>query len=168
MSNKKGLSEVVGYVLLIAIAIALSVLVYSFIKSYLPKQTNSCPEGVSIIITDYKCDNINKQINITIQNKGLFDIDGFLLKASNDSNLPAKSLDYINSTGGTSSGIVYFDKNFDLVMKPNEKYNQTFSYLEQGLINKIQIIPFKLYKGESLICGKAQVTQSMEGCNWQG
>ena len=163
--NKRALSEVVGYVLLVAMAIALSAVVYYFINSYLPKQTSNCPDGVSIIINDYKCDNINNLLNLTMQNKGLFDIDGFILKASNDSNMPAKTLDYINSSGGTSSGIVYFDKNFDLVMKPNEKYNQTFNYSEHGMINKIQIIPFKLYKGESLICGKAQITQRMEGCN---
>ncbi len=165
MNNKKGLSEVVGYVLLVAMAIALSAIVYYFINSYLPKQANDCPQGLSIIITDYKCNNNINHLNLTIQNKGLFDIDGFILKASNDSNLPAKSLDYINSTGGTSSGVVYFDKNFDLVLKPNEKYNQTFNYSHYGIINKIQVIPFKLYKGESLICGRSQITQSVEGCN---
>ena len=166
LNNKRGLSEVVGYVLLIGVAIALSIMVYYFINSYLPKQTTSdCPEGLSIIIYEYSCDASQSRLNLTLQNKGLFDIDGFIIKAANDSNLPAKSLKYNNGTGTQSVGIVYIDDNAELVLKPSGKFNRVFDYSDHGLITKLQIIPFKNYKGESLLCGKAAIVQSLEGCN---
>ncbi len=162
--NRRGLSEVVAYVLLVGIAVALSIAVYYFINSYLPKQASECPEGLSIVIYEYKCETSRNELNLTLQNKGLFDIDGFIIKASNDSNLPAKSLKYNNGTGTQSVGVVYIDDNAELVLKPSGKFNRLFNYSDNGLITKLQIIPFKNYKGESLLCGRAQVTQNAEGC----
>src|SRR3989338_8510283 len=59
--NKKAVSEVVSYVLLIVVAISLSIIVYAWIKIQLPKEIIECPEGVSVIIKDYQC---NEQNNI--------------------------------------------------------------------------------------------------------
>lgn len=163
--NKKGLSEVVGYVLLIGVAVSLSVIVYYWINSNLPKNTNDCPE-ISIIISNYQCKAASKEINITLQNKGLFDIDGFILKASNDSSAPTKSLKYYNGTAMQSSSLVLFDTELDVTLNPSEKFIKVFNYSDPNIniLTKIQIIPFKFYKGETLLCGKAEITQNVEGC----
>src|SRR3989344_210535 len=70
--NKKAVSEIVSYVLLIVVAISLSIIVYAWIKIQLPKEIIECPEGVSVIIKDYQCNEQNNIINITFQNKGFF------------------------------------------------------------------------------------------------
>ncbi|MEK6918813.1 MAG: archaellin/type IV pilin N-terminal domain-containing protein [Nanoarchaeota archaeon] len=166
--NKKGLSEVVGYVLLIAIAISLSIVVYSFMKSYVPKEsTSDCPSGTSMIIADYKCDTTKKVLNLTLQNKGLFDIDGFIIRISvvdDGENIPSKELSYNNGTENVKTSVMYFDTLSDLTLHPSQKFNRLYNYSEYANINKIQIIPLKLYKGENLLCGGAQIMQNMEGC----
>ena len=81
--NKKAVSIIVAYVLLVTIAISLSVIVYSWLRDYVPSdEMPECPEGVSLIIQDYFCfeDNGDKFLNITLKNKGLFTIKGFVLR----------------------------------------------------------------------------------------
>jgi flagellin-like protein len=76
--NKKGLSEIVGYVLLIVFAISMSALVYTFLKSSIPKPEVQCPDAVSIEISDYNFsdDSDGKHLNLYITNRGLFGING--------------------------------------------------------------------------------------------
>lgn len=86
LSNKKGVSEIIGYVILIVIAISLSILVYSYLKVYLPKgETPQCPQDVSIQLSSYNCDSINKNISITILNTGLYKVNGAYFRIGNES-----------------------------------------------------------------------------------
>jgi hypothetical protein len=76
MNNKKGVSELVSYVLLIIIAVGLSVFVYSYISSYVPKDKPTCNQDVSLIVQDVVCVNGDPgQIDVTLLNKGLFKVD---------------------------------------------------------------------------------------------
>jgi len=43
--NKRGVSIVIGYVLLIAISIVISILVYQALKTYVPKEALECSDG---------------------------------------------------------------------------------------------------------------------------
>jgi flagellin-like protein len=89
--NKKGLSEIVGYVLLIVFAISMSAIVYTFLKSSIPKPEVQCPDGVSIEISDYhfepkselRTDGDYLYLNIT--NRGLFGINGISVTLKNGS-----------------------------------------------------------------------------------
>ena len=71
--NKKALSEIVGYTILIIIAISLSALVYSFLRLYIPKEQVTCEEDIKLIIQDSSC--ADKVLNLTLTNKGLFKAD---------------------------------------------------------------------------------------------
>ncbi|MAG24784.1 hypothetical protein CMI47_04320 [Candidatus Pacearchaeota archaeon] len=74
MKNKRGVSMMVNYVILIIIAVSLALLVYSFLTVYVPKfQTPECPEGINLIIQDYSC--ASEVLKINLANKGLFNID---------------------------------------------------------------------------------------------
>ena len=55
--NKRGISIVVGYVLLVSFAVFMGVVVYQWMKTFVPKETLDCPEGTSLFIKDYtyKC-----------------------------------------------------------------------------------------------------------------
>ena len=50
--NKKGVSVIIGYVLLIAFAILISAGVYAWLKTYVPREPLNCPDGVSIFVKE--------------------------------------------------------------------------------------------------------------------
>ena len=72
--NKKAISIIIGYVLLVVIAISLSLLVYAWLKNYLPKDVEKCPDSVSLTISNYNCDIEENKITLTLRNKGFFNI----------------------------------------------------------------------------------------------
>ena len=81
IKNKKGVSEIIGYILLIAIVVAISVFVYQFLKSYVPKESLTCPDGVTLLIPDYKYNCLENLLNFTVQNEGTFSIGGYFIHA---------------------------------------------------------------------------------------
>tara|TARA_B100001971_G_scaffold172133_1_gene164677 strand:+ start:14 stop:505 length:492 start_codon:yes stop_codon:yes gene_type:complete len=80
--QKKGLSNMVAYVLLITITIALSILVYNWLQFYVgASDLEKCPDGVNLVIQNYTCNKgPNGNVSITLKNKGLFEVDGFILR----------------------------------------------------------------------------------------
>lgn len=87
INDKKGISEVVAYVLLIGISLSLATMVFFWLKGQLPKDVElSCDEGLSLNIRDYEysCSS-PEELNVTIQNKGRFNAAGFILRVNNES-----------------------------------------------------------------------------------
>ncbi|MBS3087043.1 hypothetical protein J4226_00425 [Candidatus Pacearchaeota archaeon] len=80
--DRKGLSDVVAYVLLISITISLSVLVYGWLKFYAEGEDVAvCSENVNVIVSSYECSKgAGGNLTVTLKNKGLFNIDGFILR----------------------------------------------------------------------------------------
>lgn len=74
----RGESAVLGYVLLVVLAIGMAAAVYAFLKFQVPKDQPQCPEGVSLAVTEVNCS--GGQFKITLQNKGLFSINGSYIK----------------------------------------------------------------------------------------
>ena len=77
MLNKKGVSVMVAYVMLIVIAVGLSVGVFNFLRLYVPKEKVECPSDISLIVQSTTCvveagDRI--VLDVTIKNKGLFSV----------------------------------------------------------------------------------------------
>jgi hypothetical protein len=83
--DKRALSNLVAYVLLISITISLSVVVYGWLKFYVNEEdVAECPEGVNLIISSYDCvAGSDGYLEIDLRNKGLFSVDGFVLNAHN-------------------------------------------------------------------------------------
>ena len=171
--NKKAVSEVVSYVLLIVIAISLSIVVYAWIKVQLPKEITECPEGVSIIIKEYQCNQDKHIINITFQNKGFFNIDGVSIKIANKPNeaptTPAEKVGGIGINRNLEDkGFVYFTPSLNPGL--NLKANFSYDTFTPKQINKIQITPFVSSKklGEKklyvVLCNENKITQDIEKC----
>lgn len=84
--NKKAVSEIIAYVILISIGLSLSILVFVWLKSYVSEDTRkTCPDEATLIIRNYSCSKtLGKVINldITIKNRGLFIVDGFMVKVN--------------------------------------------------------------------------------------
>jgi flagellin-like protein len=97
--GKKGVSEIVSYVLLISITFVIAGVVYSWLMFYVtPGKETKCEEGISLTIRGYFYNCSTKQFNLTIQNRGLFDVDGYILRVNNQSGSDM-GVYTLNSTG---------------------------------------------------------------------
>ena len=73
--NKKGVSEMVGYVLLVVIAVGLSVLVFAYLRLYIPKGNLDCQEGINLAIDSAGLDCTANELRLTLVNQGRFSVD---------------------------------------------------------------------------------------------
>ena len=82
--NKKGLSVIIGYVLLISFAVAMSIIVYAALKTYINQRDIECVDGVSMAIEQSDCRSIGGglyQLNLTFENNGRFNLKGYYIRA---------------------------------------------------------------------------------------
>ena len=80
----------IGYVLLIVIAVALSIMVFAYLKLYLPKNEPQCYEDVAIALDDITCE--NGRIDFNIVNRGLFTVDGAYIRVGQEGRVFKKTL----------------------------------------------------------------------------
>jgi len=82
--NKKAISILVSYVLLITLAIALAAGTYYFLRTYAekPLPEEACPEGTNIVVENYSC--MDGKLDIKIKNRGLHAVTGVYIKISNE------------------------------------------------------------------------------------
>lgn len=115
--SNKGISELIAYVLLITLTISISVLVYGWLKLYVaPGQESDCPEGVNLIISNYQCS--SGSLEVTLKNKGRFNVDGFYVRVHNSSN-PEFGLYTLYSIASNGAEI-----------KPGEEFNYAYSSIK--------------------------------------
>lgn len=144
-SDKKAVSIVVGYVILIVMAIALSGLVYNWLRFYItPSDQETCPDEIKLIIENYGYNDENGNLKVELKNKGLFTIDGFILRVNNRTNAEL-AVYTINLTGEQ--------------IKPNEKSQATYLAIDlqekvAGQITLIEVQPFIREDGEKILCPK--------------
>jgi len=153
----------VGYVLLIGMVIVMGGIVYAWLKTYVPKDIAQCPNEISISISNVQC--ISNQIKFTLKNTGLFNIDGYYIKAttSEEQELATEEL---KDGGG------YFG--FGRALKPNEEISlpriigdQIIDNYMPTYVYSIEITPMKFQENdkgilEVAVCGNSKVKESIE------
>ena len=79
IKNKRAISELVAYVLLITLAVSMAAVTYAFLKPYAekPLPEEECPDAINIVIEDYACNTTH--INISLKNRGLFNVTGVVI-----------------------------------------------------------------------------------------
>ena len=173
--NKKALSVMIGYILLITFGIIISVIVYSYLKTYVPKEFVKCPEGVSLFIEEINCseDGItgNKNINITIQNNGKFNLAGYFIHGTDNASQEIATIDLSQNVTNTSLGpfivgnSVIFDRTTTDTNSfiPNEEAIHYFTNLTYDIV-EIEIIPIRYEIKESTqrlaSCGESKVWEA--------
>jgi hypothetical protein len=173
--SKKGLSEMVSYVMLVIISISLAILVYAWLKTQLPKENDECPDRLSVIIKDINCDTSTNIVNITFQNKGFFNINGIALRISNRTgDIPAYNLMTGIKPWQNHSIVVNEVRNFTYFryeLKPGEEYKLSYNYTKFNQIKKIQLTPFiskqenGVLEAKQVVCINSIITQEVEVCN---
>ena len=113
--NKKGVSEVVTYVLLIVVAIGISIAVFSYLSVFTPKEKIECTQEFSLILQNADClildendENNELDIKVVLSNKGKYTIDAAFLRLSKEGR-KVKSLvlnddPYLGFTDGLKPG----------------------------------------------------------------
>ncbi|MFH1585365.1 MAG: hypothetical protein ABIB79_01190 [archaeon] len=146
--SKKGISIMIGYVLLISFAVIIGSLVYVWMKSYLPKDLPDCPDDTSIFIKDLTCKNVSGEyvLDITFKNNGRFDVTGYYIKATQSENQKVATLDIapnLSSEGlGTFVGdVILFSTPPSIKgLEPNDEKTHLFNLSTN--IYSIEILPF--------------------------
>jgi len=164
--SKRGLSVVIGYVLLITFGIILSAIVYQYLRTFVPSDIDQCPSDVSIFIQDYSCS--ANQLNLTLKNNGKFNMQGYFLYAANSSNDSlatinlAKYFDSSLSQGLSNNVSIYFNINpYENFTSGDIRYN-VFSGLPKQYYS-IDIIPARFQKiggtQKFVSCGNSEIMQ---------
>ena len=168
IKNRRGLSVVIGYVLLIVISISMSIIVYNWLIPIIPKDLPKCSEGTSIFIRDiaYSCTPGAETLNITVKNSGDFSVNGYSIRVSNVSDLDSLAVIDISSRvllGGKISGnSIVFNELIYNYLTPDEPTNvrmTSFNVTGYGQLYKVEIIPTRLQeygnRKISVRCGDA-------------
>ncbi|MBU4069761.1 MAG: hypothetical protein KJ646_02155 [Nanoarchaeota archaeon] len=169
LKNKKAISIMIGYVLLITSAIVISGIVYQWMKTYVPKEGINCPDGVSVYIDEVKCEEIvynSFLLNLTLKNNGRFNIAGYFIHATNSSEQELATIDLSGYTpdGADKGGSVIFGvKNF---LNPGEKRKNIFDItLPINSINSVEIIPLRFQSIENkerlVSCQNAKIREEI-------
>jgi hypothetical protein len=148
MKNKKGISVMIGYVLLIVAAIVLGAIVYSWLSSYVPTEDVNCPDGSSLFVKSLRCGANNYtggyQFNMTLKNNGRFDLGGYFIYATDN---PDKELATIILAENITSGAVRFGNGLkflqgeDNSFEPGEEVVSSFDLTTE--IFSINLLPIR-------------------------
>lgn len=77
--QKKAVSTIIGYVLLITFALVIAGVVYQWLKTYVPKEGIKCPDDVSLHISDYAFNKDSGELSLTLKNNGQFSVGGIFI-----------------------------------------------------------------------------------------
>jgi flagellin-like protein len=117
--NRKGVSPIIGYVLLVTFVIVLGVVIYNWMRTYVPQQDLECPDGTSLFIQDYVYECTENTLEITLKNNGKFNIGGYFIYASTT---PEQEL-------ATRDLTTYFSENFSILSPTGVKLTGEFNSL---------------------------------------
>jgi hypothetical protein len=91
MNKKRGVSSIIGYVLLVSFMLILGVTVYLLLKTYVPGEVDNCPDETSLLIKSYECN--SNQLILNLKNDGNFDIGGYFIYATTSPQQETATLD---------------------------------------------------------------------------
>ena len=169
LSGKKGLSEIIGYVLLISMTMILSVVVYQWIKTYVPKEGIECADGVSVFVQNYSYDCDAKTFNLSVKNSGRFDIAGYFIHAtkSPEQELAVTDLSTAATENGKGGAVNHWNGGFSTLnpISSGLIMNDDFNLESIGQIFKIQLVPLRYEvidgKSRAVSCTNGKITQEL-------
>lgn len=180
--DKKALSLMIGYVLLIVFAIILGIITYAILKTYVPSQKIECPEGTSLLIENYSCD--DDSLTFALNNNGRFDLGGYyILAVDRDSerelkptvalsvfntDIPSPILSGLNiegvKLGMKESPFLSEENNFTV----NEVEIESYDLTSVNKLYAIELVPFRWQIEENekvvVICSDQKIRKRID-CN---
>lgn len=160
-TDKKGVSEMLSYVMLIIIAIAIAALVFGYLEIFVPKDKPKCPADISLIIKEASCEisGANSNLAVMLENKGLFNVDSVYIRFGESSkkvlnlvNNPDEYLinpENVSAIGLPPSLSYLFEKSLSSSEYPPDEYS-------------VEIQPAVVIKNKIIICENAVSRQNLE------
>lgn len=158
--NKKAISELVSYVLLIVLAIAMASAAWFFLKPYAekPLPEESCPESVNVVLENYSCDSSTNIFNFSLKNRGLFNVFGVKLNLVNESGFEKDFLWILPDCTGIQNCILCNGnngRNNEYCLGVGESFSNSYSYSEN--IKTLVIYPVVVGEKNYQICTNSVV-----------
>lgn len=165
--DKRGISIMVGYVLLISFAVFMGVVVYQWMKTFVPKEGLECPEETSLFIKNYAYNCSTNELNLILINNGRFNIGGYFIHAttSPDQELATEDLSEFSYQDRVGDIIRFFLGSIDNPLKPNYEETHVFNLSDAGFaqIYLIEIIPVRWQiednKKKIVSCGESKIKE---------
>ncbi len=169
--SKKGVSPIIGYILLISFVIIISIIVYQWVKTYVPREALECPDGVSIFVKEKEIDceapGPYEYLNLTFKNNGRFNISGYFIRYSNNPEILATNSLWEKIEGGIgmAEGWVSFGdpEKKDNSLGPGEEEQDNFTFSLTNKISFVEIIPVRYEEIDNRLrlssCSDAKITE---------
>lgn len=165
VNSKKGVSVMIGYILLVSFAVMIGVIVFQWMNTYVPRQTLECPSETSLFIKNYNYNCINQTLDITLTNNGKFNIAGYYIYASNSTEQTLAAKDISNYTTGAHIGNLIKFTGTENSFKPGEEETNGFNLSTSnfGILYSIEITPLRWEEEENkkipITCTNAKVKE---------
>lgn len=164
--NKKGVSIMVGYVLLISIAVALATAVFFYLKLYLPDDKQDCYQDIDLVIDEASCkigatgSTNPSNVSINFTNKGLFSVDGVFIKIGELDRTFKQTLNRPDEVlMSRCNGLN--ERN----LKPGATFCKTYDYPSGTTgVKEISVQPFIWVENKAVLCPDAIVSKKIV-CN---
>ena len=172
VKSKKAVSVIIGYVLLVTFAVIIGVIVYQWMKTYVPQEDLNCPDGVSIFIEDYSYDCSSKILIINFKNNGKFNIGGYFIHATSSPEQELATIDLSKNNTDTTSvivgstGIKFGLIGIDNSLKPNDVETERYNLTGTVNIYSIEILPIRWQKEKNrnilVSCKDTKIIEGIE------
>ncbi len=160
--NKSAESIMIGYVVLIAIAIALSTGVFIYLKLYLPSDKPECYQDIDLVIDSATCQVVSSgllDVSIEFTNKGLFSIDSVYIKIGDVDRVFKTTLNDVDLDRLTSSC-----NDNEISLKPGAKFCKTYNYAYSNSlipVQEISVEPLLWIEDVPVLCPNSIVTKKI-------
>ncbi|MEK6877987.1 MAG: hypothetical protein AABY22_00185, partial [Nanoarchaeota archaeon] len=160
LKDKRSQSVIIGYVLLIVIAVTMSFIVYNYLKSYVPSDKTECPVDISLVVRSYGNDCTNGKLTLELENKGFFNVSAYSIRGSVNEERDKAN---INLASNPKIDYDFLPKE----LKPQEKTIVLVDYSDNiNLVNSklefIEITPYIREGNKNIICGNVKIKQDSE------
>jgi hypothetical protein len=171
---KKGISVIIGYLLLVTFAVVIGLIVFQWMKSYVPQDDLNCPDGVSIFIQHYECS--LDMLSIDLKNNGKFDIGGYFIYATNSPSQELATIDLSKNNTETSARLNPIGIKFGHIasiipgntLEPNEDEIEIYNLTGISNLYSIEILPIRWQKEKNrnvlVSCKDAKISEIIK-CN---
>ncbi len=161
--NRRAESLMIGYVILIAIAVALSTGVFFYLKLYLPQDTPECSQDIDLIIDSLVCSHVDvsggnpvtSTVDIKFTNKGLFSVDSAYIKIGDADRVFKTTLN-----DPEKDRLVSPCNEFDIMLKPGKQFCKVYTYASAPTtLQEVTIEPLVWIDDIPTLCPKSIVTR---------
>ena len=144
--SKKGVSVIIGYVLLVTFAVVIGLIVFQWMKSYVPQDDLVCPDGVSLFINNYECS--SNMLTLNLKNNGKFDIGGYFIYATDSPEEKLATIDISKNNTDSYARIKPIGIKFGTIvpgnsLEPDEEETDIYNLTGINNIYSIEILPIR-------------------------